>query len=300
MYTHRKPYLFLFYMKKIYYLLLIFFVLYTSCQQEENIPLQEVRLSGSPVQPSTNRIDAYIEENFRKPYNMEVQYKFNDNEFDQSRVLIPADTAVIIPILTALKTVWLDNYVKLGGDKFMKQYSPKMIVISGGKNFNGNGTITQGVAEAAQKITLFQANEYTPKNAYIIQQYFVIMQHEFAHILNQKKLFDIKAYEAITPAAYLGDWYNYKTSQALELGVITPYGMSNVNEDFAEMVATILTNDTTSYKDIFVDNQTSEKAIAKIKQKEAIIYDYYKSAFNIDLYALRDSMYKYTQIILKN
>lgn len=110
---------------------------------------------------------------------------------------------------------------------------------------------------------------------------------------------------------------------ANKAGFITDYARLNESEDFAEMVETILTNNATEYQAILdniydriignaVNNALedlgdataeerdaarraatitatpeAENAISLIKQKEALVAEYYKKSFNIDLYELQ-------------
>ncbi|OAD43112.1 hypothetical protein LPB303_13575 [Polaribacter atrinae] len=111
---------------------------------------------------------------------------------------------------------------------------------------------------------------------------------------------------------------------ANSLGFITDYARLNEGEDFAEMVETILTNNAEDYQEIIdnikakiISNAVStalsnldsdatqaeidaatqgatitatpqaDNAVALIKAKEAIVAEYFKKSFNIDLYELQ-------------
>lgn len=69
----------------------------------------------------------------------------------------------------------------------------------------------------------------------------------------------------------------------------------NIYEDFAETAATILTSSKAEY-DAILAGVTDATAKANIKAKEALVVKYYKEAFNIDFYALRDEAQK-TQML---
>ena len=80
---------------------------------------------------------------------------------------------------------------------------------------------------------------------------------------------------------------------------MTAYAKSNINEDFAETAATILVSSKAEYAAILAAI-VSPVARASIKSKEAIVVKYYKDAFNIDLYKLRDEAEKNTNDVINN
>lgn len=67
---------------------------------------------------------------------------------------------------------------------------------------------------------------------------FHTIQHEYCHIINQKKPYSTE-FGKITPN-YTSVWANYRNDEANELGFITNYARANDVEDFAEMTSTML------------------------------------------------------------
>lgn len=118
------------------------------------------------------------------------------------------------------------------------------------------------------------------------------MEHEFAHILNQKVKWP-PAFNQITVSDYTADWTNQTTNDSYALGFVTPYARSAYGEDWAEMVATMLTEGRAGFESLVANAeaqsvaQGQSSAAAKLHQKEAFIVQYYKDVWNIDFYKLQ-------------
>ena len=137
------------------------------------------------------------------------------------------------------------------------------------------------------------------KNRAQVKRFIHTIQHEYIHILNQNKPFDEQAWAKITPAGYTSNWHLETTPASNELGFITNYSRSNIVEDFAEVASIILINSKAEYAAILA-GITSAKAREDIQKKEAIVVKYFKDAFNIDFYALRDEAEKNTNAVINN
>ncbi len=48
--------------------------------------------------------------------------------------------------------------------------------------------------------------------------------------------------QQITPSGYTASWHLYTDAESREIGFITNYARSNINEDFAEMASMMLIN----------------------------------------------------------
>lgn len=295
-------------MKKVLYGLLVatslFFV---SCSDD--------KLGASQIDTSTpqlNATDTWIRANYTTPYNVEVKYKWDRSELDNTRRLTPAELDKIIPFLENMKKIWIDPYTKNGGEDFMKRYIPKLIVLVGSHNYETTGGIVLGQAEGGRKITIYDVNYITfdftgmgdwEKGKVIenIVRTFRTMHHEFAHILNQNIAYPVE-YKKITPE-YISNWANFSDTEAKRKGFISNYAMLNPDEDFAEMMCTMLTMGNAGWNK-FIDKivvydsnyNEDEKATAQaksyIRQKEKIIADYMFQAWKIDIYKLQADIEK--------
>jgi substrate import-associated zinc metallohydrolase lipoprotein len=203
------------------------------------------------------------------------------------------------PALDVVKQIWLDSYSTVGGSDFVKKIAPREIVLVGGVNSNTNGTRTLGIADSGQRITLFEVDYLDKTSRANVTEFIHTIQHEYVHILNQNKPFDEQAWQKISPGDYTGTWHLEELEDSRNLGFVTNYARNNIIEDFAETASTILTSSKAEYA-LLLASITEESGRQKLKQKEALVVQYYKDAFNIDFYALRDQAEKNTNNVINN
>ncbi|MCY1635993.1 zinc-binding metallopeptidase [Marinifilum sp. D737] len=288
-------------MKKYICFLMLGVFLFGSCSNDEDLGESLIDTST----PELNETDQWIRENFTIPYNIEVKYRFDDAEVDNGKVLTPAKLEKVRPFLEAMKTVWIDPYAEYGGEDFVKMMVPKLLVLVGSHNYNKNGSIILGQAENGRKVTIFDINYFDPANKTIMDRIFSTMQHEFGHILHQNVMYPLE-YEKITPG-YTTAWMNYGKSDALVMGFITAYSMNNPNDDFVEMIAKMLTKSREEWnkyvESAYVSSwdpdyelllKQKEEGIAKIRQKEEMVVNYFLQVWNIDLYELQAHIHEVT------
>ncbi|MFC4479700.1 substrate import-associated zinc metallohydrolase lipoprotein [Flavobacterium chungangensis] len=249
------------------------------------------------TQPEKTTLDNWIDATYLNSYNINVQYKWNQNTVDNSRYLFPPDVNKVKPALEIVETIWLKSYAAIGGPDFVKKIAPREIVLVGGVNLNSVGTKTLGLAEGGQRVTLFETDYIDKSDRENVAQFIHTIQHEYIHILNQNKPFDEKTWKTLTPGGYTADWYNFEIEESNELGFITSYARSNINEDFAETAAMILIYTKAEYA-AFLDGIENPFALQALKSKEAIVVKYFKEAFNMDFYALRDEAEKNTTSVI--
>lgn len=244
-----------------------------------------------------NELDAWINDNFTAPYNIDVVYRWSESLVDQSRYLYPPTADSVRPALNVVHKLWIEPYTAVGGAGFIEKIAPRQIVLVGGRNVNPSGTITLGLAEAGKRITLFEIDLLNKKSKDAVNQFIHTIQHEYVHILNQTKPFDETAYGTISPEGYTAQWFNETTANSRAAGFITSYARANEIEDFAEMASTMLNMSREEWDSLIVSIGGTGQT--RLRQKERIVVDYYKSEFNIDLYVLQDSVYRATQRIIQ-
>jgi len=268
---------------------------FTACANDDQ--LGESQLDYT--QPVKTDLDNWIATNYLNPYNINAQYRWNQNTVDNSRFLFPPMVESVQPALEVVKQIWLDSYTTVGGYDFVKKIAPREIVLVGGVNSNSNGTRTLGIADSGQRITLFEVDYLDTNNRANVTEFIHTIQHEYVHILNQNKPFDEQAWQKISPGDYTGTWHLEVLQNSRNLGFVTNYARNNIIEDFAETASTILTSSKAEYAAI-LNSITNPIGKAKLQQKEAMVVQYYKDAFNIDFYALRDEAEKNTTIVVNN
>ena len=270
-------------------------LLFAACAHEDQPTESQLDFS----QKNKTELDKWIDTGFLDPYNIKVYYEWNQNLVDNTRYLFPPTIDKVKPALEVVKKIWIDSYTTIGGANFVKKIAPREFVLVGGMNLNTNGTRTLGLAEGGQRVTLFQVDYLNKKSRPDVTEFIHTIQHEYVHILNQTKPFDEQAWAKLTPSGYTTSWYVEEIEDSRELGFITSYARLNIYEDFAETASVILTSSKAEYAAILA-SITDPVGRANIKKKEAIVVQYYKDAFNIDFYTLRDEAQKNTDAVIAN
>ena len=268
-------------MKKLYIAAVLALSL-AACNNKENLSSESVLKPRTTAQTA---LDTYIYNNFQQPYNIIVTYNYIDADFEMGKYLYPPTESKVQPMLEIVKKVWIDSYTQVAGQDFIKSVAPRQISLIGGYNMNSDGTITLGFADSGMKITLFNVDQLDVTKHAATRQYFHTIQHEYCHIINQKKPYSSE-YGKITPSGYTANWYNVREADANAAGFITPYSMLNDIEDFAEMTSGILSMSKTDW-DAKI-NAIPEEGRKLIRKKEAFVVAYFKSEWNIDLYRLQE------------
>lgn len=247
-------------------------------------------------------IDYWIYDSLTKPYNISVKYKWDQFELELNKNLVPPKEEKIIPVMDAVKKVWLNTYVAEAGELFIKKYCPKFFVLVGSPSFNTDGTITLGTAEGGRKVVLYVLNEfriksmpdYQPADSFNVKQMFHTIQHEFGHILHQNVMYT-EDFKRISVGMYTANWNNVYDENARRDGFVTAYAMSAPDEDFVEMISMMLVEGKDGFDRIVnsippgtsANGITQAEAQSRLRQKEAIVVAYFKDVWNIDFYSLQ-------------
>lgn len=288
-------------MKK-YICMLAALLLCSACGEED--------LGDSLIDTSTpvlSETDKWIRSNYTTPFNIEVKYRWDNSELDNTKQLTPPHEEAVQPFLQNMMNIWIDPYVKHGGEDFMKSYIPKLIVLVGSHNMSSDGSIILGQAEGGRKVTIFDLNyisfdfegvdDYNKKKQLeVILRTFRTMHHEFGHILHQTTAYPVE-FKKITPN-YVRNWMNYTDSDANKMGFITSYSMLNPDEDFVEMLSMMLTMSNGEWnqkidgikvydENYEVDEEASAVPRALIREKERMIAAYMAATWDIDIYELQ-------------
>lgn len=266
-----------------------------SCNEDK---LDSTSIFG-PDSTVPNEFDTWLFDNYTKNYNINFKYRLEDKESDNNYNLAPADYTKSIAIAKMTKYLWLDSYEELLGPDFIRTYCPRVMYLVGSPAYNSQGSIVLGTAEGGLKVTLYNVNQINLSNLDIDQLnfwYFHTMHHEFAHILHQTKSYSTD-FNLISASNYQStNWVNITDQQALDMGFITPYGSSETQEDFVEIISTYITNDAEYWNNLV--GSASEEGQDVINQKLALIKDYLITNWGINLDALRDIVQRRSKDIL--
>ena len=261
--------------------LLIVTSVFSSCDKEEKLDASALNLGGDKWEQ--NDVDKWIYENLTKPYNIEVKYKWDRSELNMVKTLVPPKENLVVPVMSAMKKVWIEPYEFIKGPSFVKEIGQKQFVLVGSVEYNSNGTIVLGQAEGGRKITLFEINNFKLTDKALVRRMLKTMHHEFAHILHQKKMFT-PLYAQVTPSGYDATWFNYDDEEVLELGFISAYSRNSVEDDFVEMIAIMLIEGKDGFNALV---NSAGVGKAALQQKELLVRQYMLETWGIDMDVLQ-------------
>lgn len=234
---------------KIFYfasLAILAFSIY-SCREVELIAddLDIPNLGGTEKAVKTD-LDYWLEENFLNPYNINVIYDWDASQMMTSTIVkvVPVEEKQAYIVMDAIAKIWFTPYIEAGseGPVFIKKYAPKTIALVGSPEFQ-SGSIKLGQAEGARKILLLNVNDFDSTDEYKVKQALNTIEHEFAHILHQTRMFDKEAFHELNVEGISyrpSSWTDVSETQAWTDGFVSPYSMSAVEEDFVETISRVM------------------------------------------------------------
>ena len=268
-------------------------IMLASCKKEDGLgDVNNIPGLGGDTWAST-AIDKWIADSLTASFNVSAKYKWDQGELDFDKTLTPPKEEKIIPVLSTIKKVWIDNYVLEAGKPFMQKLIPKFFVLVGSANWNIDGTITLGTAEGGRKVVLYVLNDfrikgtagYTLSDSVNIKMMFHTIEHEFGHILHQNILYP-EDFKRISVGDYTSNWNNTTDSMANQKGFITAYAQSQPDEDFVEMISMMLTEGKAGYESI-LSKITSPTGLSRLRAKESIVVNYFKDVWGINFASLQ-------------
>lgn len=273
----------------------------SSCKKDSITKVDDIPGLGGDTW-AQGPIDKWIYDSLTVPYNISIAYKWDEFALGQlDKTVVPVKEPIVIPLFSALKRVWINQYVAELGDIFMKTYCPKFFVLAGSAAYGLDGTALLGQAGGGRQIFLLELNYfrnktmpgYTIDDTVVQKETFHTVEHEFAHIFDQNKQRPAE-FDKVSQGLYSSDWINVSDEQAKQDGFITAYASSHVREDFAEMTSIMLIEGKTGFENIInnitgtsIHGTTAAKAQANLREKEAIIIDYFKKSWNLDFNSLQ-------------
>ena len=237
--------------------------------------------------------DKWLDENFVKPYNIDFKYRFEMNESDMNYYTIPADYQSSIKLANLVKYLCVDTYDEVAGIDFTRGYFPKMFFLIGEFEYRNNGTMILGTAEGGKKILLSGVNwlpHMLTQGPDALNEYYIkTIHHEFTHILNQTKDFQVD-FSLVTGSGYVADSWSEEPFDRdyLQNGFISAYSQHSATEDFAEMMSIYVTNTPEYWEEQL--KQAGTDGAAKITTKLGFVRSYMADSWNIDLDELRSTV----------
>ncbi|MCF0199176.1 MAG: hypothetical protein HUK02_07610, partial [Bacteroidaceae bacterium] len=258
-------------------------------------------------------LDRWLMKNFVEPYNIEMNYRWEDNVISMDYILVPPKYESAIRMATVLKYICFDSFDKVtGSSAFIRNHFPKHIQLVGnpGWNSNGgwasNGSYTLGSSEGGYKINLWYVNHLT-EMAYDAnwQQFAVITSreelnnvffhtiiHEFGHVFHQKSPYT-NEFNQVNGNTYLGGkwtsaFVDESDPEIYARGFCTAYSAYSADEDFAEIFSTYVCSTNDEWQAIFDKAGTDGKL--KLQTKFRIVREYFQKNWKLDIDALHDEI----------
>lgn len=287
---------------KLFLLVSLFAAGFTSCRKEDalgdvgNIP----GLGGDTWVQSS--IDKYIYDSLTVPYNIDVAYKWDQLALAQvDKNVAPVKEEKVIPVIQAMKRVWIAPYISEIGNANFRKYCPKFFIFAGSGAYSLDGSVLLGLAGGGRQITLFLLNHYKNKtmagytlaDTLVQKETFHIIEHEFTHIFDQNKQRPF-AFDQVCQGFYSADWINSSRQEAYSEGFISAYASSAPGEDIAEMISFMMVEGKVGFDNIVNGitgtssrGTSAETAKARLRQKEEILVNYFQQSWGIDLRSLQ-------------
>lgn len=303
--------------KNIFYTLLLLLSVgfgMTACSEDE-LSSQSVIVADKTTAVE-NDLDRWLTVNFLDPYNIQIKYRYEDNESSLSYYEVPSRIEDANILAHILKYCCIEAYDNTAGIDFTRNNFPKLFFFTGEWRYKNNGSFTLGTAEGGKKIFLLGTRYLTPivegKKSYgsftfehgsdviknLNHYYLKTIHHEFTHILNQTQPYST-GFKLITSDSYVADTWNEAPNNTdfLGRGYISAYSQKEDREDFAEIMSIYITNSADQWEAWMQEAAATTNANGKtgrqlLEQKLSIVRDYMKKSWNVDLDELRAEILK--------
>lgn len=303
--------------KNIFYsalMLLIAGLTFTACSDDELSSTSVIVADQSAV--IENDLDRWLTANFLDPYNIQIKYRYDDNESNMSYYEVPSRIEDANLLAHILKYCCLEAYDNAVGIDFTRRNFPKLFFFTGEWRYKNNGSFVLGTAEGGRKVFLLGTRYLTPimegKSSFgtlsfdegnnIIRNlnhyYLKTIHHEFTHILNQTQPYPT-TYKLITADSYVSDTWNSAPNNTgyLGRGYISAYSQQEDREDFAEVMALYVTNSADQWEAWMREaagttNSNGKTGRQLLEQKLSVVRDYMQKNWNINIDLLRAEILK--------
>lgn len=239
-------------MKKIIYILL-FVLVFQSCRKDED------DLTASKEDLFPVKTESVLDLELRKiygDYNTVIVYRYIKNFLptDWYRIT-PMKEELVIPMAHFLFDYWVTPLELASNKAFVSKNFPKKIVYVGSPAYNLDGSRVLGQAEGGTLIRYTECNDLDLTNKSWMTMQLHTAYHEYGHILHQTfKMPD--EYRKVTPNNYTKNgWRAISKKNAIERGMLTPYGTNGVADDFCELFAGYITYSDTALASLLEDEE---------------------------------------------
>lgn len=305
------------------YLVLALMLSMLSCSEKDPIRCQSVIPSIEHELANRTPLDNYIERNFTQPYNVSLIYRYVDREVSREWSFSPISYEKSVEFATLIQHLYYEPFSKVTSAQFLREYTPKMVLLLGSYGYNSDGTTTLGLASNGVKVAfmglnaldtkpLASADEATRQKTleFLNENYLRTLYHEGAHTFHQKIAYpqeytklSIKDYQYGRQFYYWKDiyeaekknkaTYQLKKPSFLYAGFITPYASTNPDEDFAELFSYCIMYSEADWEQVYKNadgkNNDADALSGReilIKKRE-ILRKYVRETFGVEIEELR-------------
>lgn len=199
------------------------------------------------------------------PYNTRVQYRFVENLLpDDWYNVTPVIDTMVLPAMKFLREMWVGSLVEASSEEFVQAHFPRMIVLIGSRALMADGqSEVLGEAEGGTLIRFTRINDFSPKDSSWVSRQLTTAFHEYAHIMHQT--FNMpEEFRNVTPGVYTFNGWRVYTGDAtkpIQMGMVTAYATSSVEEDFAELFAKSIVYNDKDWKFVIEDQEINGETV---------------------------------------
>lgn len=279
-----------------------FFLLFNCEDSTEALSAKSVIEIPSSVEDS--EAQTFLNENFKQPYNIFINYQWQSNgTFDKTQ-LYPPNEARAFEVSKALKTIWVDLYAEVAGEEFMKEMAVAEVKLFGNPNIDSFGVEKWQLRnDSPFPLSIFRVDEFE-RDAKHLTRLSRNIQNNMAKLMMYRKSFDTEAFAKLNFRKYrlsdVGKDIDVATLSpgAFNLGYYSiPASRYDVYEDFAETLSILISYPKyqidemieyagTPIDDYYKEVERARQAKKTLEAKRDFVTKYLKNEFNIDINVL--------------
>lgn len=214
-----------------------------SCSQIDEVK-GDVTIVPNVNPASLTRIDRYINQHFRKIYNVRINYRYDNKATDRRYLLGVIKENKALQFLNVIDFLFFEAFAQGAPKGYVQEHTVKYLYLFGTSGY----AIDRRMAGAAPQgtIWLYNINELTDKitadDIPGLKDHFIsTLYHESAHTLHEERAYP-REYDRLSALEYQKQnafVYWYKTGKsAAYAGFVSDYASTDADEDFAELFAT--------------------------------------------------------------
>lgn len=288
-------------MKYTIYISVLIFVFF-SCNKTDNDIDYSKSVVVSEKMPRTP-LDSLIENNFSKPYNIEIDYRNKSyGEPGARHDISAANPEKAKLVLEALQNLWMDKFKVIAGEEFLKKYSPRKISLYGSANRNRLGVEIISSKSSGVVVSIYRVNDFNPENVESVRRMMRYFTHYYAKCLLDYKPADLKSFGELNFNQYIS-WdtdnnvipnqdYDDYSGGIMNKGFFSIPAQSSPADDFAETFSVLLCRtpkEIKSYEENLAVNEygsareiKKERALTCLHKKVEFVDKYLKEKYNLN------------------